>query len=114
MAQYTAFKIQHEHDMTLAQRIVYFLACAFNTIAMMTTSLVFVLVILLPCSAYVGRYHLMVLVILVVSVLAVATLLSLTLAAFGLDASSLRADRVVTRLRAPSLLTAFLRSVASD
>ena len=41
---------------------------------MMTTCLVFVLVILLPCSAYVGRYHLMVLVILVMSVLAVATL----------------------------------------
>jgi ribosomal protein L37AE/L43A len=75
---------------------------------MMTTCLVFVLVILLPCSAYVGRYHLMVLAILVMSVLAVATLLSLTLVAFGLDASSLRADRVVTRLRTPSLLTAFI------
>jgi hypothetical protein len=112
VAQYTAFKIQHEHGMTLSQRIVYFLACAFNTIAMMTTSLVFVLVILLPCSAYVGRYHLMVLVILGVSVLVVATLLSITLAAFGLDASRLRADRVVTKLRTPSLLTAFLRSGA--
>ena len=109
MAQYTAFKIQHEHDLTLQQRIVYFLACVFNTIAMMTTSIVFVLLVLLPCSAYIGRYHLMILVLLGAALLAVATLVSLTLAAFSLDCTGITADRVVTRLNTDSLLTAFLR-----
>jgi len=109
VAQYTAFKIQHEHDLTLQQRIVYFLACVFNTIAMMTTSIVFVLLVLLPCSAYIGRYHLMILVLLGAALLAVATLVSLTLAAFSLDCTGISADRIVTRLNTDSLLTAFLR-----
>ena len=90
-------------------RLVYFTACVFNTIAMMTTSVVFVLLVLLPCSAYIGRYHIMVLVILGAVLLVLSTLLSLTLAAFGLDATNISADRIITRLRAPSLLTAFLR-----
>ena len=39
----------------------------------------------------------------------VATLVSITLAIFGLDASSLKADRVISKLQSPSLLTGFLR-----
>merc|ERR1719244_324526 len=72
VAQYTAFKIQHEHGLTLGQRIVYFLSCLFNTIAMMTSCIVLVTLVLLPVSSYVGRYHLMVLVVLGVTVLGVA------------------------------------------
>merc|ERR550519_2376481 len=42
VAQYTAIKIQHEHGLTLGQRTVYFFSCVFNTIAMMTSCVVFV------------------------------------------------------------------------
>ena len=93
---------------------------------MMTSCVVFVMLVFLPCSAYVGRYHIMALVILggallLVSFLIikikmcdksfsqVATLVSITLAIFGLDASSLKADRVISKLQSPSLLTGFLR-----
>jgi len=109
IAQYTAFKIQHEHDMTLTQRIVYFLACCFNTVAMMTSCVVFVMLVFLPCSSYVGRYHIMAIIILGAALLLVATLVSITLAIFGLDASSFKADRVISKLQSPSLLTGFLR-----
>ena len=120
-------------------RIVYFLACCFNTVSMMTSCVVFVMLVFLPCSSYVGRYHIMAIIILgaalllvnfiilklsvvnfivVVAtdiscinkaILQVATLVSITLAIFGLDASTLKADRVISRLQSPSLLTGFLR-----
>merc|ERR1719242_2284676 len=76
---------------------------------MMTSCVVFVMLVFLPCSAYVGRYHIMALVILGGALLLVATLVSITLAIFGLDASSLKADRVISKLQSPSLLTGFLR-----
>ena len=92
----------------------------------MTSCVVFVMLVFLPCSAYVGRYHIMALVILGGALLLVsfflikikmcdksfsqvATLVSITLAIFGLDASSLKADRVISKLQSPSLLTGFLR-----
>merc|ERR1712130_101160 len=40
VGQYTAFKVQHEHGLTLGQRMVYFFACLANTAAMLTTTLV--------------------------------------------------------------------------
>ena len=86
-------QVQHEHGLTLGQRMVYFLACLANTAAMLTTTLVFVMAILLPCATYVGRYHIMLLVILGAAVLGVATLVSVGLALAGLDTSLLSADR---------------------
>merc|ERR1719189_2538830 len=109
VAQYSAFKIQHEHDMTLTQRFVYFLACVFNTIAMMTTSVMFVTAILLPVSEYIGRYHIMILVILLASVLGVGVLVSAILAMFGMDPTSISTDKVVTSASRDSGLTAVLR-----
>merc|ERR1719318_853029 len=109
VAQYTALKIQHEHDLTLGQRIIYFVSCIFNTIAMMTSSVIFVTVIILPVSTYVGRYHIMLLVILFAALLGLGTLISLTLAFFGMDPSTITTDRVVTRFQTNNLLTAFLR-----
>jgi len=109
VGQYTAFKVQHEHGLTLGQRLVYFCACLANTAAMLTTTLVFVMAILLPCATYVGRYHIMLLVILGAAVLGVATLVSVGLALAGLDTSFLSADRVVTSVRSQALLTSFLR-----
>jgi len=109
VGQYTAFKVQHEHGLTLGQRLVYFCACLANTAAMLTTTLVFVMAILLPCATYVGRYHIMLLVILGAAVLGVATLVSVGLALAGLDTGLLSADRVVTSVRSQALLTSFLR-----
>eukprot|EP00090_Calanus_glacialis_P026119 TRINITY_DN4096_c0_g1_i7.p1 TRINITY_DN4096_c0_g1~~TRINITY_DN4096_c0_g1_i7.p1 ORF type:complete len:770 (-),score=237.96 TRINITY_DN4096_c0_g1_i7:508-2817(-) len=109
VAQYTAVKIQHEHDLTLGQRIIYFVSCIFNTIAMMTSSVIFITVIILPVSTYVGRYHIMILVILFAAILGLGTLISLTLAFFGLDPTTITTDRVVTRFQTNNLLTAFLR-----
>ena len=88
-------QVQHEHGLTLGQRLVYFCACLANTAAMLTTTLVFVMAILLPCATYVGRYHIMLLVILGAAVLGVATLVSVGLALAGLDTSLLSADRWV-------------------
>ena len=108
---------------------------------MMTSCVVFVMLVFLPCSSYVGRYHIMAIIILGAALLLVnfiilkfsvvfvdcivvvatdispinkptlqvATLVSITLAIFGLDASSLKADRVISKLQSPSLLTGFLR-----
>jgi hypothetical protein len=45
-------------------RLVYFLACVFNTVAMMSSCLMLVFVVLLPAATYVGRYHIMVIIIL--------------------------------------------------
>ena len=86
-------QVQHEHGLTLGQRVVYFFACLANTAAMLTTTLVFVMAILLPCATYVGRYHIMLLVILGAAVIGVATLVSASLALAGLDTGTLSADR---------------------
>jgi hypothetical protein len=45
-------------------RLIYFLACVFNTVAMMSACLMLVFVVLLPAATYVGRYHIMVIIIL--------------------------------------------------
>ncbi len=47
-----------------AVRLIYFLACVFNTVAMMSACLMLVFVVLLPAATYVGRYHIMVIIIL--------------------------------------------------
>jgi len=109
VAQYTAFKIQHEHDITLGQRITYFMSCIFNTIAMMTSSVIFVTVIILPISTYIGRYHIMIIVILLAAILGLGFLISIALAFFGMDPTTITTDRVVTRFQTNNLLTAFLR-----
>merc|ERR1719228_1339301 len=109
VAQYTAIKIQHEHDLTMAQRTVYFFSCVFNTIAMMTSCVVFVTMLLLPVSTYVGRYHIMILVILLAAILGLGAMLSVTMAVFGMDPTTITTDRVVTRFQTNNLLTAFFR-----
>merc|ERR1712106_1066078 len=109
VAQYSALKIQHEHSLTLGQRIVFFVSCIFNTIAMMTSCVVFITVIILPVSTYIGRYHIMIIVILLAAILALGTLISVTLAIFGMDPTTITTDRVVTVLQPTSILTAFLR-----
>ena len=76
---------------------------------MMTSSVIFVTVIILPVSTYVGRYHIMLLVILFAAILGLGTLISLTLAFFGMDPSTITTDRVVTKFQTNNLLTAFLR-----
>ena len=108
-AQYSAFKIQHEHDITTTQKVVYFLACIFNTIAMMTCCLMFLTVIILPVSEYVGRYHIMILVISLAAILGVSVLVNLILALFGLDLSQIKTDRVLTAGLSNNALTALLR-----
>ncbi len=47
-----------------AVRLIYFLACVLNTVAMMSACLMLVFVVLLPAATYVGRYHIMVIIIL--------------------------------------------------
>ena len=108
-AQYSAFKIQHEHDTTSSQRLVYFLACVFNTIAMMTSCLMFLTVIVLPVSEYVGRYHIMILVIILAGILGVSVLVNLILAGFGMDVTQIKTDKVVTAGLSNNALTALLR-----
>merc|ERR1740137_454086 len=109
VAQYSALKIQHEHDLTLGQRIMFSLSCIFNTIAMMTSCVVFITVIILPVSTYIGRYHIMIIVILLAAVLGLGFLISVTLAFFGMDPTTITTDRVVTRFKTNHLLTGFLR-----
>merc|ERR550519_299980 len=65
--------------------------------------------ILLPVSTYVGRYHIMILVILLAAILGLGAILSMTLALFGMDPTMITQDRVVTRFQTNNLLTAFLR-----
>ena len=109
LAQYTAVKMQHEHDLTLGQRIIYFVSCIFITIAMMTSSLIFITVIILPVFTYIGRYHIMILVILFAAILGLGTLISLTLEFFGMNPTTITTDRVVPRFETNNLLTNFLR-----
>merc|ERR1719225_1859634 len=103
VAQYTAFKIQHEHDLTLGQRITFFLSCIFNTIAMMTSSVIFVTVITIPISTYIGRYHIMIIVILLAAILGLGFIISIILAFFGMDPTTITTDRVVTRFQTNNL-----------
>jgi len=109
VAQYSAFKIQHEHSLTLRQRFLYLLACVSNTVSMMCSCLILVVVVLLPAATYVGRYHIMTFVILAGAVLGIGFLISGALAGFGLDASKIKADRVVTVFNMDGLLTSYLR-----
>ena len=88
---------------------MFSLSCIFNTIAMMTSSVVFITLIILPVSTYIGRYHIMIIVILSAAILGLGFLISVTLAFFGMDPSTITTDRVVTRLQTNNLLTAFLR-----
>ena len=60
-------------------RIVYFLACCFNTVAMMTSCVVFVMLVFLPCSSYIGRYHIMAIIILGAALLLVNVMILLSL-----------------------------------
>jgi len=109
VAQYTAFKIQHEHDLTLSQRIIYFISCIFNTMAMMTSTIVFVTAIILPVSTYIGRYHIMIIVILLAAILGLSVMISIILVCCKMDPTTITTDRVVTSFQTNNLLTAFLR-----
>jgi len=109
VAQYTAFKIQHEHDLTISQRIIYFISCIFNTIAMMTSTIVFVTVTILPISTYIGRYHIMIIVILLAAILGLSAMISIILVCCNMDSTTITTDRVVTRFQTNNLLTAFIR-----
>ena len=62
--------------------------------AMMTTCVMFVTAVLLPVSEYIGRYHIMVIVILLAAVLGLGVLVSLVLAVFGMDPSAITTDKV--------------------
>merc|ERR1711981_1334328 len=64
---------------------------------------------ILPISTHVGRYHIMIIVILLAAILGLGFLISVTLAFFGMDPTTITADRVVTRFHTNNLLTAFLR-----
>ena len=88
---------------------MFSLSCIFNTIAMMTSCVVFITVTILPVSTYIGRYYIMIIVILLAVILGMATMISVTLAFFGMDPTTITTDRVVTRLQTNNLLTAFLR-----
>ena len=89
--------------------MIFFISCIFNTIAMMTSCVVFITVTILPVSTYIGRYYIMIIVILLAAILGMATMISVTLAFFGMDPTTITTDRVVTRLQTNNLLTAFLR-----
>ena len=45
-------------------RCLYLVACVFNTISMMCSTLMVVVVVLIPAATYVGRYHIMAILIL--------------------------------------------------
>merc|ERR1712024_30395 len=62
---------------------------------MLTTCLMFLTVIVLPVSEYVGRYHLMILAII--------------LAIFGMDVTKISTDKVLTAGGGDNVLTALLR-----
>jgi len=109
VAQYTALKIQHEHDLTFGQRLVYFFSCVFNTISMMTSCVVFVTMIIVPFSTYIGQFHLMIIVIMFTAILILGTIICIILAVFGMDSTTILTDRVVTKFQTNNLLTSFLR-----
>ena len=109
VAMYALFKIQHEHDITLPQRLMYYLACAFNTVSMMTSSLILVIVIIIPVAVYVERYHLMILVIFGATILGLGALINIILSLFSMDINSISTDRIITRLQSDNLLVSYLR-----
>ena len=91
-------------------RMVYFMACIFNTLAMMTTASLFVTLIFLISSSWIGHNHLMVLLILGCSVLGISILVSFTMIMIGMEQSTTNnADRVVTFIQPSNILAAFLR-----
>ena len=65
--------------------------------AMMTTSVMFITVVLLPVVEYIGRYHIMILVILIAAIFGVGILVNIILAVFGMDADNIKTDKVITR-----------------
>ena len=95
-------------------RVTYFFSCIFNTAAMMTSTVTFISVVLLPVSTYIGRYHIMILVILSAAILGLGAIISVILAFFGMDPYTITTDRVVTRFRNKNLLTSFLGFGRSD
>jgi len=109
VAQYTAFKIQFEHCLTLSQRALYLLACTLNSISMMCSCLILVVVVFLPAATYIGRYHIMAIVILGGAALGIGFLISAVLAGFGLDPTTIQTDRISTVYNTDGLLTAYLR-----
>jgi len=113
LAQYTAFKIQHEHCLTFPQRLLYLLACTFNTIAMMCSSLILVVVVFLPAATFIGRYHIMAILILGAVILGIGLCMSAVLAGFGLDPTKLETDKLHTILNSEGILTSFLRFTQS-
>ena len=76
---------------------------------MMTSTIVFVTVTILPISFYIGRYHIMIIVILLAAILGLSAMLSIILVCCNMDPTSITTDRVVTRFQTNNLLTAFLR-----
>ena len=90
-------------------RMVYFMACIFNTLAMLTTTSLLVTLIFIMSSTFIGHFHLMILVITGCSVLGISILVSITMAIAGMDQAMINTDRVVTVLRPSNILTAFLR-----
>ena len=76
---------------------------------MMVSSVVFITLIILPVSTYVGHYHIMIIVIMFAAILILGILICVTLAFFGLDPATITTDKVVTRFNTENLQTAFLR-----
>ena len=89
--------------------MTYFLACSFNTVAMMSTCVMFVTALLLPVTEYVGRYHIMIIVILLGAILGVGVLVSVILTMFGMDPTTITTDKVLTSSNNDSVLTSLLR-----
>ena len=81
---------------------------------MMTCTVTFLSVVLLPVSTFIGRYHIMILVILFAAILGLGTIISVILSFFGVDPYAITTDRVVTRFKTKSLLTSFLGFSKSD
>merc|ERR1719310_211902 len=76
---------------------------------MMSTCVMFVTALLLPVSEYVGRYHIMIIVILLGAILGVGVLVSVILNMFGMDPTTITTDKVLTSSNTDSVLTSLLR-----
>ena len=118
LLSYSCSRLSNQHRLaTMYARPLYELpgqntqdpTTIFITIAMMTSSLIFITVIILPVFTYIGRYHIMILVILFAAILGLGTLISLTLEFFGMNPTTITTDRVVPRFETNNLLTNFLR-----
>merc|ERR1719445_1811624 len=75
----------------------------------MSTCVMFVTALLLPVSEYVGRYHIMIIVILLGAILGVGVLVSVILTMFGIDPTTITTDKVLTSSNNDSVLTSLLR-----